>query len=151
VQDLTAVRTAFDSGQADDALMGIYDLVQRADQEADKGGETIRSELPGLVAQLNAAAPAVLARLTALEPQTDGGRRFREVVMKLLRAQTKSFNDFNKDVATSEPTREALVRWEQKSKALSDRLKPELEALVNSLPPEQRLAVREAVYKFFAR
>jgi hypothetical protein len=71
--------------------------------------------------------------------------------MKLLRAQTKSFNDLNKDVATSEPIQEALVRWEQKNKALSDRLKPELEALVNSLPPEQRVAVREAVDKFFAR
>jgi hypothetical protein len=113
--------------------------------------ETMRSELPGLVAQLNAAAPAVIAHLSALEPQTDGGRRFRDVVMKLLRAQTKSFNDLNKDVATSEPIQEALVRWEQKNKALSDRLKPELEALVNSLPPEQRVAVREAVDKFFAR
>jgi hypothetical protein len=86
-----------------------------------------------------------------LELQTDEGRRFRDAVMTLLQAQTRLFNGLNDDVAASEPTREALVRWEEKNKALSDRLKPELEALVNSLPAEQRVAVRQAVYKFFAR
>lgn len=152
MQDITTVRTAFDSGQADDAVMAIYDLVSRAgEQEADQGAKTIRNELPGLVAQLNAAAPAVLAHLSALELQTDGGRSFRDVVMKLLRAQTKYFNDLDKDVATKELTRGALVRWEERNNALSDRLGAEIAAVVNSLPAEQRAAVRQAVYKFFAR
>jgi hypothetical protein len=50
MQDITAVRTAFDSGQTDDAVMAVYDLVQRAgEQEDDQGAKTIRNELPGLV------------------------------------------------------------------------------------------------------
>jgi DNA-directed RNA polymerase specialized sigma24 family protein len=77
--------------------------------------------------------------------------RFRDVVIKVLRAQTKSFNELNEDLATSKPTRAALVRWEAKNKALADRLKPDIEALVNSLPAEQRVAVRLAIYKFFTR
>lgn len=152
MQDITAVRTASDSGQADDALMAIYDLIQRADgQEVDLGAETIRNELPGLVAQLNAAVPVALTRLTALELQTDGGRRIRDVVMKFVRAQKTYFNDLNEDVAANEQTRQAVVRWEENNNALSDRLGAEIEALVNSLPAEQRAAVRQAVYKFFAR
>jgi hypothetical protein len=71
--------------------------------------------------------------------------------MKLLRAQTRYFNDLDKDVATRELTRRALVRWGEKNNALSDRLGGEIEAIVNSLPAEQRVAVREAVYNLFAR
>jgi hypothetical protein len=127
VQDITAVRTASDSGQADEALMAIYDLVQEASaQEVDQGAETLRSELPGLVAQLNAAAPVALARLSALELQTDGGKRFRDVLMKLLRGQTKSSNDLNEDVATSGPTREALVQWEEKTRRSQIAWEPKL-------------------------
>jgi hypothetical protein len=60
--------------------------------------------------------------------------------MKLLRAQTKHFNDLDKGVATSEPTRKALVRWEEKNDELSDRLGAEIEAFVKSLSAEQRAA-----------
>lgn len=151
VQDIATIRTTVDSGQADDAVLALKDLVIRAGgQKADQASRTMRDELPELVAQLNAAAPVALAGLSALELQTDEGRRVRDVVMNLLRGQTKYFNDLDKNVAAREPTREALVRWKAKNDALSDQLGAELEALVNSLPAEQRVAVRLAVYKLFA-
>lgn len=152
VEDIAAVRTASDSGQADDAIMALFDLVGSASEEgSEQAAETIRDELPGLVAQLDAAAPGALARLSELELQTDEGGRIRGVVMELVRGQTKDFDDLEQDVAAGKPTREALARWKAKNGALSGRLRAELEAVVNGLPADQREAVRLAVYKFFAR
>jgi hypothetical protein len=152
VNDITAVRAAFDSGQADDALAGLYDVIQEAGAQEDaRAAETIRTELPGQVAQFDAAAPAALTHLSALELRTDGGRRFRAVVARFLRAQAESFDDLDKEIASSEPTRRALASWEEKNGDLSDRLGAEIETLVKGVPADERAAVRQAVYGFFTR
>jgi hypothetical protein len=152
VEDITAVRAAFDSGQADDALAGLYDVIQETGAQGHaRAAETIRTELPGLVAQFDAAAPAALTRLSALELRTDGGRRFRAVAARFLRAQAESFYDLDKEIASSESTRRALARWEEKNGDLSDRLGAEIETLVKGVPADERAAVRQAVYGFFTR
>src|SRR5918994_1611574 len=68
VQDVTALRRVMDGTGADDAMIGIYDLVNGATAADDvaAGDDMIREELPSLVDNLVADAPTVRERLIAL-------------------------------------------------------------------------------------
>src|SRR5206468_1567418 len=104
VQDMTAIRTAMNSGQADNAFTGIYDLVNRAvaDKSATHGAATIRRELPGLVTTLAKSYPSVRARVAALKLKTKTGAEFKSFAIDILYDDLVMSLSLKADVARSQ-------------------------------------------------
>jgi hypothetical protein len=151
VQDVRAVRRAMTSGQADNAFVGIYDLVNRAvaDKNAHHGDRTIRRELPGLVATLERSYPSTRARVSALKLKSSTGREFQRFALGILHDDLVLSRSLNADVARSQNAFLAVERWGNKTNADLRKDNARLRQIVSGAPADQRTALIRAVREVF--
>jgi hypothetical protein len=148
VRDVTALRDALTSGQADESVSGIYDLLERATNEKDPnvGARMIRRDLPGLVATLTASAPAAGDRVRAVKLETSPGEDLRALDFALIGDEASTFQAFQADLdRTPFPaTWLALARWGRRNNAMTKRYGAGLDKMLRRLSPEDRAAVLKA-------
>jgi hypothetical protein len=163
IQDLKTIQTAMGSGQYDEGVVGIYDLMKRAGEMDEARGEDepelsrraaelYLAELPRLVAMLEESDPLVRQRLKAARFKTEAGEKLRQIGFSFLTDQLRTFQalrDFI--VASYDPTWGDLNVWFQPVHTgdYRRRLGRRFNALVRSLSPDERKAMRRAIPEVF--
>jgi hypothetical protein len=150
VQDVNAIREAMESGRADEATLAIYELLNRAGEvDVAEGGRMIRRELPRLVETFVASHPAVRGRVEELALRTEGGEAVRELALELLDEDLRLFRSFRDDVAESELTWGAAVRFGEENNALVQRSSERIDEILAGMPEDDRAALEQAVREVF--
>jgi hypothetical protein len=149
IRDLTALREAMQSDKGDEAVSGIYDLLDRATAEKDVGvgAQMIRRELPGLVATLVASAPKVRPRVRAVKLQTSSAEAVRALDIDVFDEDVEMFQAFQADVAARSPHTDtwlAVARWARRNNAVVNRVGARLKRIMRGLRPEDRDALVKA-------
>jgi hypothetical protein len=100
VRDATVVRHAVESGSADEALKGIYALLNRAaaNKDVDVGAAMIRRQLPPLGSTFVALVPTVRARVIHAPVATQAGREMRSLVLYVIDQETPLIRSLGADV-----------------------------------------------------
>jgi hypothetical protein len=146
VQDIDNAREAMTSGQADDAVGAVYNLLGRAGevQQSRKGGDMIRAELPAIVDEYEAEYPAARTRLAELKPRA-AGRAFQELELELLDEWHRELPRFASDVARSSNEWGAAIRFGTQSDSMNRRFTASIGEILAILPASEQATVEAAV------
>jgi hypothetical protein len=151
IKDVNAVRAATTSGESDEAVEGVYDLLNRAGAEQDvaEGAALIRAELPAIVARFEADYPSVRARLVGVRPRTRPGREMRAMALDILDTWHRELPAFKKDVSTSSLTWGAVLRFGERNNAFSQQQGVRLDRMFRSLTSSERDVLTQALREVF--
>lgn len=150
LQDITAIRQAMESSRADDAISGIYEVINDGgEMDSPEGSEHIRAEVPALVATLNRTAPSAQRRVSSLSLRTEAGQAVRTFALGVLASQVRNFNYLADRLRRSETAWGAVLQWGERNNASSRRSGQKLEEFRRKLAPQDRAALDRAVKEVF--
>lgn len=151
IRDVTAIRTAIEGGEIDEAMTSVYALLNRAGEEKDiqKSAAMLRRGVPPLADRAERSLPDVRAALARLRLRTATGKKFSEFALFIAIEDVRMLVSFRRGLQTSEYAWDAATEFGELNNALSAEAGRRIERLQREAPADERAALDRAVEEVY--
>jgi hypothetical protein len=144
VREVVRIRAA--GAEAGILSSQIFALIAAAGQRGGtEGDRALRLELPPLLQEAAVVWPRSYRAVASERPQSEVGRRQRELLLGAVRSEQASLARLRRELAGGGTAWPAVTRFGTRSDALRQRLSRELDAIMTEIPAHEREALQQAV------